>query len=210
MSMTRAWRLAAPGAEVATLAADPAYDALLRLARAANAVRFAHAVLVEYNGADSPQSRRYRINAWFHLCRALADALPLTAALRPLLRQDADTPAEFEDLLDDPGVAAFAGEVVARLAEGGRVGAALRGARPAGDPAIFAAGMGSAPGAAYYTMPDEIVIRAALDLRESGDALFEAVKEPMADTALLAERWMDAVERTIARVLRTQPWRFEG
>jgi hypothetical protein len=204
------WRLAAPAAELEP-AGREATEALLRLARASNAVRFAYNVLVEHDAADSPATRRHRLNAWLQLCRTLTEALALTAALRPGLAADGDPRSdEFAPLVDDPGVAAFADEVIARLAHGARLGAAPPRLRPAGDPVVFATGQGRAPGAAYYALADELVVRPALELRAAGNAFQDAVKEPMADTATVAERWLEAADRVIARILRTQPWRFEA
>jgi hypothetical protein len=208
------WRLTCTRDAFAALREDADFLGLLRLARAANALRFGLAVLTEGREDGTAALRRRRLNAYMMLAGTVHETLRLAAGLAPARRDSPAWTAGFGALFDDPGAIAYAeaalGAVHARAPFSFDAVPQPALPRP-GDDAVFGAGDGRTPGAFHYALADEALLADALDVTApTGAPFYDAMKEHMESAALLAERCAESVDRLIAEGLRAQPWRIEG
>jgi hypothetical protein len=206
------WRLACAGEELAALRDSARFRLMLRFARAANALRFAVAALTDGVEDGSPQRRRQRINAFFLLAGVVVDAVRLAGSTERELADSAAFGSGFRPILDDPGGVAYAEDVLGAVAMRAPFRFGTIPAPPQNAPAeaelVLGAGRGKVPGAFYYTLPDELLLRGSIELPH-GD-VYEHLKEHFESAVLLADRCADAADRLVAELLREQPWQLRG
>jgi hypothetical protein len=206
------WRLTCGRDELAALRGDARFQQLLRVARAANALRFGLAALTEGQEDGTPALRRRRLNAFLLLAGAVHEALRLGAELAATHGDSPGYEAGFGKLFADPGAMAYAEDALGGVHARGPFSAAPATAPrlpPAGQDAVFGEGHGKTPGAFYYSLADEALLAGALQVDAApGVPFYEAMKEHMESAALLAERCAEAADRLVAELLQGQPWRL--
>jgi hypothetical protein len=208
---TERWTLGCSPEQFAALAGDARFPLMLSFARASNALRFALATLTEGEEDGTPARVRQRMNAFMLLAGTVFEAVRLAQFAERELGALAAFEAGFRAILDDPGSLAYAEDVLGAVAAHApfRFGPPsvtvpdAGGSNGSGE-VRFGSGIGRAPGAFHYALADELLLRAALDLGETG--VYEQLKEHMETTALLAERCAESADRLIAELLREQPW----
>lgn len=203
------WSLVVDRESFAGLREEAEFALLLRFARAANALRFSLAALTGGEEDGTPATRRQRVNAFLQLAVVICEGVRLARAAEPALRASPAFAAGFGALLNDPGAIAYADDVLGGVAARSPFRFdALPPVAPvsASRDIVFGEGAGRAPGSFYYTLADETLLHAVLEL-PPGD-VYEGLKEHMENAALLAERCAEAADRLIAELMKAQPWQL--
>lgn len=210
------WRAQLERDEVRSLlSSDPRLSAILKLARAANAVLFCHTVLLNTDQRDKMPDIRQRINAFLYVSAILFEAIELAKTQSALLKDVDGWQEEFVPLFRDRNVQQLTATILKRIRNQGvfhfgddEIVQAVQ--RMESDHFVFVAGSGQSSGGAYYVLPDEALLHAALGITGGEEDLVERLERLISRVAKMAAAFTGAADRVISVVLHEQGWRVVG
>jgi hypothetical protein len=189
---------------------------VIRLGRAANAVRFCQYILLKRQQESTPSVQRERLNAFLYVCAVLFEGMEAAKKASKDLKMFKAFQEKFVPLFRDPSVQTLLTETLKPVRNQGvfhfsddAIPSHLDGLSESS--VTLVAGRGPAAGDSYVALADVALLYGALGVSGTLDEVYHQLRPLLKDVADLSARFGDAYEDLMAEVVGADAgWQMIG
>jgi hypothetical protein len=209
------WELACSETDFLRWRDESGFRALVTLARAVNAIRFAGYALYPVSTADSPAASRQRLNSFMYVGALLYEAALFLRKYRADLTPYVSFGPLAQTMLDDPDATQFIDDKLHQLRNRAVFHFDPRFVpRTLGDAEggffIFGRGATFKAGETYYDMADRSALNSLVGGVPSDAEFRERIKDLIVRTTALMKGFLDGADALIAGTLTDPDWRVRA